>query len=107
MHDFAGDAVFVGERDAAKWMPHLLSKFSLNYFARSVLIKLQRLACVGQERTCNEIIALDGNATAKRTLQDIRDRNTLPRTGVEMLDKRHVDVAGEERKFNCAQFVES
>src|SRR5438034_4499800 len=50
VHDFARNAVFVSERDAAKRMPHLLPKFSLNHFARSVLIKLQRLAHVSQER---------------------------------------------------------
>src|SRR5437773_9105575 len=107
MHDFAGNTVLVGERDAAKGVPHLLAKFSLNHVAGSVLIKLQWLAHVGQERAGDEVIALDGNAAAKRTLQDVRDRDTLQRAGVEMLDKRHVNVAGEERKFNCAQFVEA
>src|SRR5204862_4110309 len=33
VHDFARNAVLEGERDAAKWMPHLLPKFSLNHFA--------------------------------------------------------------------------
>ena len=33
VHDFAGNAVFVGQRDAGEWMPHLLPKFSLDYFA--------------------------------------------------------------------------
>src|SRR5438132_13680540 len=72
VHDFARDAMFVGERDAAKGMPHLLSEFSLNYLAGSIFIKLQRLAHVGQERAGDEIIALNGNAAAERTLQDIR-----------------------------------
>src|SRR6266567_2340244 len=88
-------------------MPHLLSKFSLNHVVGRVLIKLQWLAHVGQERTCNEIIALNGNAAAKRTLQDIGNRDTLPCTRIKMLDERHVNVPGEERKFNRAQFVES
>src|SRR5438477_12434750 len=93
VHDFAGNAVFVGERDAAKGMPHLLPEFSLNHVAGSVLIKLQWLAHVGQERTCNEVVALNGNAAAEGTLQHIRDGTALSRAGIEVLDERHVDVA--------------
>src|SRR2546423_15381925 len=37
VHDFAGNAMLVGERDAAKRMAHLLSKFSLNHVPRRVL----------------------------------------------------------------------
>ena len=33
VHDFAGNAVLVSERDPGEWMPHLLSKFSLNHLA--------------------------------------------------------------------------
>ena len=33
MQDFAGNLMFVCERDAAERMTHLLSKLSLNYFA--------------------------------------------------------------------------
>ena len=33
MHDFAGNGVFVGQRDSAEWMPHLLSKSPLNHLA--------------------------------------------------------------------------
>src|SRR5882724_1775017 len=107
VHDFARNAVFVGERDAAKWMPHLLPKFSLNHFARRVLIVLERLAHVGQERAGDQIIALDRNATAERTLQDIRDRDALERAGIKMLDKLHVDVAGQQRELDRAKFRES
>src|SRR5439155_24852292 len=32
VHDFAGDAMLVGYRDAAEWMPHLLAKWTLNHF---------------------------------------------------------------------------
>src|SRR2546426_8286030 len=93
VHDFAGNAVLVGECNAAKRMPHLLPKFSLNHFARIILIKLQRFANVSQEGTGDEVIALNGNAAAERTLQDIRDRDTLKCAGIKMLDELHVDVA--------------
>src|SRR5438874_2715798 len=103
MHDFARNAVLVGERDAAKRMPHLLPKFSLNYLAGSIFIKLQRLAHVGQECASDEIIALNGNTTAKRAFQHIRVRDTLPRAGIEMLDEPHVDVASQQRKLYRAK----
>ena len=106
VHDFAGNAVLVGQRDAAERMPHLLSKFSLNHFARRVLVELERFADIGQERAGDEIIALNRNAAAERTLQHIRDGDALQRAGIEMLDERHVDVAGEERELDGAQFIE-
>src|SRR5438874_12967571 len=64
VHDFARNAMLVGECDAAKRMAHLLPKFSLNHVARTVLIKLQRLAYVGQERARDEIVPLNGDAAA-------------------------------------------
>ena len=33
VQDFAGNAMLVSERDAAEWMTHLLSEFSLDHFA--------------------------------------------------------------------------
>src|SRR5207237_3219290 len=33
MHDFAGNAVLVGQRDAGEWMPHLLPECALNHLA--------------------------------------------------------------------------
>src|SRR5439155_10106927 len=78
MQDFAGNLMFVCERDAAERMTHLLSELSLNYFAWRILIVLERLANIGEKRAGDEMIALNGNATAKRTLQDIRDRDALP-----------------------------
>ena len=106
VHDFAGNAVLVGERDAAERMPHLLSKFSLNHFARRVLVVLQRFAHIGQQRARDEIIALNGNAAAERFLEHIGDGDALPRAGIEMLDERHVDVAGQQRELDRAQFGE-
>ena len=32
VHYFAGNPVLVSERDAAEWMPHLLSKCALHHF---------------------------------------------------------------------------
>ena len=95
-----------GKRDAAERMPHLLPKFPLNHLARRVLIVLKRLTDVGQQRAGDEIIALDGNATAERALQNIRDRNALERAGIKMFDKLHVDVAGQERELDGTQFGE-
>src|SRR5437667_6316561 len=92
VHDFAGNAVLVGERNAAKWMPHLLSELSLDHLSGSVLIVLERFADIGQQRSGDEIIPSDGNARAERLFQYIRDSNALPRAGIEMLDKPHVDV---------------
>src|SRR5207237_2722863 len=33
MHDFAGNAVLVGQRDAGEWMSHLLPECALNHLA--------------------------------------------------------------------------
>ena len=93
VQDFAGNTMLVGERDAAEWMTQLLTKFSLNDLARGVLVVLQRLAHVGEQRAGDEIIALDRDTAAERTLQHIGDGDALPRTGVEVFDKRHVDIA--------------
>src|SRR6266566_8224053 len=56
VHDFAGDAVLVGKRDAGEWMPHLLPKCSLNHLARRILIVLQRFAHIGQQRAGDEVV---------------------------------------------------
>src|SRR5437773_9298767 len=87
VHDFARNAVLVGERDAAEWMPHLLSKFSLNHVAESVLIKLQGFAHISQERTGDKVIALNRDPAAERTLQHIRNRDALERAGIKMFDE--------------------
>ena len=106
VHDFAGNAVLIGERDAAKRMPHLLPKFSLNHFPRRVLVKLQRFAHIGQERAGDEIVALNGDAAAEGFLEHIGDGDALARAGIQMLDERHVDVAGEQGELDRAQFGE-
>src|SRR5207248_8354067 len=59
VHDFTRNAVLVGERDAAEWMPHLLTKFPLSHFARRVLVVLQRLTHIGQKGASDEIITLE------------------------------------------------
>src|SRR5205823_12057324 len=74
VHDFAGNTVLVGERDAAKRMSHLLPKFSLNHVPRRVLIEFQRFAHIGQQRAGNEIVTLNGNAAPKRFFQHVGDR---------------------------------
>src|SRR6266550_1430763 len=106
VHDFAGNAMLVGERDAAKRMAHLLSKFSLNHVPRRVLVELKRFAHIGQERACDEIVPLNGDAAAEGFLEDIGDGDALPRAGIQMLDERHVDVAGQEGELDRAQFGE-
>ena len=106
VHDFAGNAMLVRQRDAAERMPHLLPKFSLNHVARRVLVVLQRFAHVGQQRAGDEIVALDRNAATERFLEHIGDGDALPRAGIEMLDKSHLDVAGQQRELDRAQFVE-
>jgi len=106
VHDFAGNSVLVGERDSAEWMPHLLPKFSLNHSAGRVLIVLQRLADIGQQRAGDEIITLNRNATAERALQDIRDRDALERAGIKVFDEPHVDVTGQQRELDRAKFSE-
>src|SRR5439155_8808880 len=63
VQDLAGNAVLVCERDAAEWMAHLLSEFSLNHFARYVFVVLERFAHVSQQRAGDQIIAFDGNPT--------------------------------------------
>src|SRR6266404_5034922 len=93
---FAGNPVLVCERDAAEWMAYLLSEFSLDHFARSVFVVLERFAHVSQQRTGDEVVTLNGNPAAERFLQHIRDGDALPRTGIEMLDERHLDIASEQ-----------
>src|SRR5919201_4183972 len=107
VQDRAGNTVFVGERAAAEWMPHLLSELALDHIARSILIVLQRFAYIGQERTGNEIVALNRDAAAKRFLEDVGDGDALPGAGIQMLDEGHVDVAGQQGEFDCAQLGES
>src|SRR5256714_5754072 len=106
VHDFAGNAMLVGERDAAKRMAHLLSKFSLNHVPRRVLVELQRFAHIGQERAGDEIVPLNGDAAAEGFLEDIGDGDALPRAGIQMLDELHVDVAGQQGELDRAQFGE-
>src|ERR1700730_12969004 len=106
VHDFARNPVLVGERDTAERVPQLLPKFSLNHLSGSILIKLQRFAHVRQERAGDEVITLNGNAAAERTLQDIRDRDALPRAGIEMFDELHVDITSQKRELYRAKFGE-
>src|SRR4029450_4510963 len=100
----AGNAVLVSKGDAAERMTHLLPEFTLNDFSRGVFVVLERFAHVGQKPPRDEIIALDRNATAERTLQNIRDGDALSRTGVQMFHEGHVDVAGQERELDRTQF---
>src|SRR5947208_15928055 len=97
---FAGNTMLVRQGDAAERMTYLLPKFTLNDFARGVLIVLERFAHVGQQCTSDQVIALDRNAAPERTLQHIRDGDALPRTGVKMLHKGHVDVASQEGELD-------
>src|SRR5947199_9331893 len=106
VQNFPRNPMLVSERNAAEWMPHLLAKSPLNHFARGILVVLQRLAHIGQERTGDEIIALNGNVAAERFLEHICDGDALPGAGIEMLDESHVDVAGKQRELDLAQFVE-
>src|SRR5438034_10866568 len=87
-------------------MPHLLPEFPLDHFARAVLVVLEWFAHVRQERTGNEIIALNRDAAAKGFLQHISDGDALSRTRVEMFDESHVDVAGQQGELYRAQLIE-
>ena len=62
---------------------------------------------VRQQRAGDEVIALNGNVAAERFLEHVGDGDALPGTGVEMLDKCHVDVAREQRELDRAKLVES
>jgi len=75
---FAGNSVLVSKRDAAERMTHLLSKFALDHIARLVLIVLQRFPHIGQERTRNQIVALNRDATAEGSLEHVGDGDALP-----------------------------
>ena len=48
VHDFARNAVLVGERDAAKRMPQPVVQIFPESLSRRVLVELQRLAHIGQ-----------------------------------------------------------
>jgi len=103
---FAGNSVLVRERDAAEWMPNLLPEFSLDHIPQRVLIILQGFANIGQERTGNEIVALNGNAAAERFLEHVGDGDALPSAGIQMLDEGHVDVAGQQGELYRSQLGE-
>src|SRR5207253_10986311 len=103
---FAGNPVFVSERDAAERMAYLLPEFSLDHFARYVFVVLERFAHVSQQRARDEIIALNGDAAAEGFLEHVRDCDALPRAGIQMLDKRHVNVAGQQGELDRAQLIE-
>src|SRR5215471_7718262 len=66
MQNFAANSVLVRERQPAERMTHLLSGFSLDDFAGTVLVVFEWFADIGQERTGDEIIPLDRNGTAER-----------------------------------------
>src|SRR5436853_2481470 len=83
VHDFAGNRVLVGERDAAKRMAHLLSKFSLNHVPRRVLVELKWFAHIGQERARDEVVPLNGDAAAGALLEDLGDGDALPAAGIQ------------------------
>lgn len=104
MHDFRGNAVLVGESDAAERMSKLLTELSLNHFSGRVFVILERLAHIRQERAGDEIIALDGNTAAKRFFQDVGDGDALACAGIQMLHEPHVDVAGEQGELDRTQF---
>ena len=68
MHDLAGNSVLVRERHSAERVTKLLSEFSLDYFAGTVLVVFQWFAHIGQQRTGDEIVPLDRNVTTERFL---------------------------------------
>src|SRR6266571_7019877 len=80
---FAGNAVLVSERDAGEWVPHLLAKCALNHFARRILIKLERLAHIGQQRAGDENISLNWNIAAERFFKHVRNGDALPSARIE------------------------
>src|SRR5262245_19834834 len=102
----AGNSMLVSECDAAEWMPHLLPKFALDHIPGRVLIILQRFAYIGQERTGNEIVALNRDAAAEGFLEHVGDGDALPGAGIQMFDEGHVDVASQQGEFHCAQLGE-
>src|SRR5215831_2630570 len=106
MQHFTGNSVLVRERDTAEWMPHLLPEFSLDHIPRRVLIILQRFAYIGQERTGNEIVALDRDTAAEGFLEHVSDGDALPGAGIQMLDEGHVDVACQQGELYRAQLGE-
>src|SRR5215831_1178492 len=106
MQHFTGNSVLVRERDTAEWMPHLLPEFSLDYIPRRVLIILQRFAYIGQERTGNEMVALNRDAVAEGFLEHVSDGDALPGAGIQMLDEGHVDVAGQQGELYRTQLCE-
>ena len=103
---FPGNAVLMSERDADERMAHLLPEFSLDHIARCVLVVLQRFAHIGEERTGNEIVALNRDAAAEGFLEHVGDGDALPDAGIQMLHEGHVDVAGQQGELYRAQLGE-
>src|SRR5262249_39407874 len=54
----------------------------------------------------DEVIAPDRNAAAEGFLEHVGDGDALPRTGIEVLDKRHVDIASKQCELHRTQFIE-
>lgn len=106
VQDLAGNAVLVGERNAAERVTNLLSEFALDHIARGVSGVLQRFANISQERTGNEIVALNRDAASEGFLENVGDGDALPGAGIQMLDEGHLDVAGQKGEFYRAQLGE-
>src|ERR1051326_713893 len=52
------------------------------------------------------MISVYRDAAPEKFFENIVDGNALARAGIQMLDKLHVDFAGEEGELDRAQFVE-
>ena len=106
VHDFCRHAVLVGYGDAAEWMPQHLAEVALDHIAIGVLVELQGLAAVGQQRAGDEHVTVDGNVAGECTFKDVCNDDALTDAGVEVLDEGHLDVTGQQRELHGSKFVE-
>ncbi len=51
------------------------------------------------------MIELHRDVATERASEHLRDRDALPRAGVEMIDEGHVNVAREEGELDRAQLI--
>ena len=105
VHHFGRDVVLVAHRDAREWVAQHFAIEALDDVAARVLVELEGLADVSEQRARDEMVEIDRDAIAKGLVEHARDRDALFAATVQVFDVAQVDVAGEECEGDLAEFV--
>ena len=65
VHHFCWDVVLVSHGDPREGMAEHLTKVPLDHGAICILVKLKGFSTVGQQRPCDQNVAIDGNLARK------------------------------------------